>query len=251
MNFYSGPVPAGKEMTDTSHSYMRSVMSIMRRLKNSLGQQGFSTTLYKIYILAVDYWFDLRYRVETCQQVQLHDLAITSGNKERGNRYQASRVVPLRKLFPRLKPLISSDAVLVDFGCGKGRVLVVASEFGFREVRGVEFAPELCAIARKNCAAYKRATGVATEFQVSESDVVDYRINSDESVFFMYNPFDGFIVSKVLNNIATSLAVNSRKIIIVYYEPRFSDAIEQKASFSKLFDLNFRGYPFSVYANHD
>jgi hypothetical protein len=51
---------------------------------------------------------------------------------------------------------------------------MIASEFEFREARGIEFAHELCNIARSNCAAYKLAMRSRTNFEVIESDVVNY-----------------------------------------------------------------------------
>src|SRR5687768_7586014 len=38
----------------------------------------------------------------------------------------------------------------VDVGCGKGRPLLVASEFAFQRIVGVELAPHLAKIARAN-----------------------------------------------------------------------------------------------------
>ena len=61
----------------------------------------------------------------------------------RGYPYKATRVLPLRKLFCIIKGMIPVDSIFVDFGCGKGRALLIASEYNFKSVRGVEFAHEL------------------------------------------------------------------------------------------------------------
>jgi predicted RNA methylase len=47
----------------------------------------------------------------------------------------------------------------VDFGSGKGRVLLVASHYPFREVVGVEFSPELQKIAEGNIRSTKAPNG--------------------------------------------------------------------------------------------
>jgi predicted RNA methylase len=138
----------------------------------------------------MDYLYDLNYGTDTITQRELDYLTIESENKERGVRYQPTRVMLLRKLFEKIRPIIPADPVLVDFGCGKGRVLLVASEFGFKEARGIEFSPELCKIARDNCAIYRKRTGTSTDFQIIEADVTNYRINSNENIFFMFKGND-------------------------------------------------------------
>ena len=45
----------------------------------------------------------------------------------------------------------------VDVGLGKGRALLLASDYPFREVIGVELSPELDRIARSNIALYSEA----------------------------------------------------------------------------------------------
>ncbi len=224
-------------------------MNILRRIKNSLRKRGIKTTFFKVYILIADYWFDIKYGTDTTRFLLLTDLTVTGGNKERGGKYQPTRIVPLRGFLTRIKPVIPLDSVLLDLGCGKGRVLMIASEFDFREARGIEFAHELCNIARSNCAAYKRAKGTRTNFEIIESDVVDYVIKSHENVFFLFNPFDEVVLSRTLANIVRSLEVAPRKVLIIFYNPRFNHVIEQQRCFSRVFDQYFWGYHFVVYSN--
>lgn len=226
-------------------------MRTFKRAKISLRQQGLWATIFKFYILIIDFYFDIKYETDTCRKIKLDNLTIESYNRERGVDYQVTRVVPLKKLFNNIKLMIPADSLFVDFGCGKGRVLLIAAQFGFREVRGVEFAHELCEIAKNNCAVYKAKTAVRTEFQIIESDVVDYVINTDENVFFMFNPFDEMVLRKVLNNIATSLKVQPRRTLIIYYNPKYGNFIEQHDNFIKSEDFVFWGYNFTVYSNSD
>ena len=80
--------------------------------------------------------------------------------------------------------------MLVNLGCGKGRVLLVAAKAGLKTIRGVEFSPELCRIARRNCDQYTAKTQGAATFGIIEGDVVNYEVRQDDNVFFLYNPFD-------------------------------------------------------------
>ena len=49
------------------------------------------------------------------------------------------------------------DFTFIDFGSGKGRALLMASDLPFRRVIGLEFSRELHAIAQRNIQVYKRA----------------------------------------------------------------------------------------------
>lgn len=153
-------------------------------------------------------------------------------------------------LFNFMESMIPADSILVDFGCGRGRVLLVGLEFGFREVRGVEFAHELCEIARYNCASYKAIAGHTAEVRIVECDATKYCVNTDENVFFMYNPFDETIVDAVVSNIAASLQKRDREIWIIYNNPIHGHLIEQRAEFTNPREYNIWGHTFKVYSNN-
>lgn len=139
--------------------------------------------------------------------------------------------------------------MLLDLGCGKGRVLLIASIFQFQEARGIEFARELCNIARNNCAIFKKANGTRTTFTVIESDVVDYIIRPEENVFFFYNSFDKKILNRVLANIADSLKRAPRKVLFICYNPHLSHVIDQQGGFVRMMDFRLYEYRFLVYSN--
>lgn len=234
-------------------SYCNAIASVsaLERLKFSLRNQGLSATLGKLWGLVVDYWFEFRYGLDTCSCSELDGLTVAGDNKAKGYRYQPTRVRPLRRLFNAVMPMVPPESVLVDFGSGKGRVLLVAAESGFREVRGVEFAHELCEVARKNVARYKAKTGVETDFKIIESDAAKYIVSADENVFVVCNPFDETILGAVLDNIAASLRKQPRKVLILYYNPRWGHVIEQRNEFVRVERFNYWGLIFTVYSNRN
>ena len=196
-----------------------------------------------------DFFFDIKYKTDTLSMVKLEHLFIHSNNKKRGIGYQPTRVLPLRRLFKKLN--IPGGRVFIDFGCGKGRVLLIASEFGFKTIKGIEFSPELSEIAKKNCKTFKKRTGFMAEYEIFESDVVDYTIKDDDEVFFMYHPFDDIILNKVLDNISNSLLLHNRKIWIIYRNPIYANVIENRKMIVKLGEFIEWGQHFTVYANID
>lgn len=221
--------------------------TLVSRASLALCDLGLKGALARAYVLAMDRWFDLRYGTETNHFVEVTQLSVASPNKKHAHSYMGTRIVPLRRLLRRLRPLLPRERVLLDFGCGKGRVLMIASEFGFRRAKGIEFVGEFCRVARANCANFKRLAKADTDFQVVESDVVDYAIQPEENVFFLYNPFDEVVLKRVLSNIAKSLEAAPRDVVLIYANPELSQVVEQQGSFERFPEISFWGYRFAVY----
>jgi SAM-dependent methyltransferase len=196
----------------------------------------------------VDFWFDFKNRTDTRSLVDLNKLCIMSDNKEFAWTYQPTSVLALRKLFDELN--VPNNSILLDIGCGKGRVLMIASEFGFKEVRGVDFSPELCKIATYNCQKFKEKTQNTVEFRIYESDIIDYQIKSDENVFYLFNPFEGKILDQVLDNIQLSLSKYPRKVQIIYHNPEYHHIFEHMHHYIKEKEFCYDGrWPIFVYTN--
>jgi len=206
-------------------------------------------TIAFVLSYATDVMFDLSHGTDTVTWVPLKGLTVLGDNRDRAVDYQPTQVLPLRWLFRTLE--LPGGKTLVDLGCGKGRVLLVASEAGFKEVRGVEFSPELCEIAAGNCAKFFEKKKPGMRFRIVESDVVDYAVQADEDVFFMFNPFDAHVLNIVMRRIVTSLAERRRQIWIIYRNPVHEDVFAEFPEFARLDRFVNRGSDFSVYTNAD
>jgi predicted RNA methylase len=126
--------------------------------------------------------------------------------------------IPFRAFFRAMEhvPKELLHGSFVDYGAGKGRALVLAARYyPFRQVLGVEMSSELCSHAEGNLrrAGAKNATVVCC-------DAANYVPPSDTTVFFMYNPFFGETMRKVLDNLRKSLQENPRVTAIVVCRAR-------------------------------
>ena len=88
-----------------------------------------------------DILYDVRHRVRTRGVVPVAELGLTRDSIQ----YEGIAPKTLRKALAALGPL--DGYTFVDLGSGMGRAVLVASEFPFRRIVGVEIAPELHAIA--------------------------------------------------------------------------------------------------------
>lgn len=189
--------------------------------------------------------FDAWHGADTRGTAALDDLGAVEGALEHAEPYEPTRVLALRSLFRRLD--LPEGGVLVDFGCGKGRVLLVASRFGFREVRGIEFSASLCDVARENVARLRRRSGRVSEFQVIHADAGTYEVRGDENVFFMFNLFDDHIVRRVMAAITRSWQASPRPMTLIYRRPVHREWIIAGTPFVQRDEYVLWGSDFAVF----
>jgi SAM-dependent methyltransferase len=197
-----------------------------------------------------DFGFDLRYGTDTASWTDLTDLTIASENLEGAQPYHQTRARPFREVMAALA--LPKDCTFVDFGSGKGRVLLLALDYGFEKVVGIDFAAELCAVAQHNIDTYKKNKSGIEDVPVSINnvDAVDYRIEPDQRVFYLFHPFSARILTQVIGNINRSLAEAPRQIWVIYLNPEFGHVIEREM---KEFEICLRkragGADFVTYTN--
>jgi SAM-dependent methyltransferase len=140
--------------------------------------------------------------------------------------YGPTKISALTEIFHEL-PIMFEDFVFVDIGSGKGRALLVASEFPFRRIIGVEFSPELHSIAKKNIRAYRSQTQKCKVIESNCCDATLYQMPRENTVLFLYNPFKGPIISRLLTNLRESLRGYPRQLYLVYHNPVCHNLIMQ------------------------
>jgi hypothetical protein len=91
---------------------------------------------------------------------------------------------------------------------------------GFKDVIGVEFAEDLCQKSRENLQSFKKAHPNIrlSPIKIVKEDALNFYPHSNHNVYFFYNPFDGNIMEKVLQNCVESSDPESRDYFI-YINP--------------------------------
>jgi len=111
---------------------------------------------------------------------------------------------------------VAPGRVFVDFGCGKGRALLLAAEYPFRRIVGVEFFPQLVEIARKNLFSYRNPRQVCPDLEVVLGDAALFPIPDAPLVLYFNDPFDGHVLERVVLNIRRSLDHHPRPITVIH-----------------------------------
>ena len=122
---------------------------------------------------------------------------------------------------------VEPDDVFVDYGCGMGRVLVLAARHPFRSMIGVEVSEELLRSARQNIG-QALAPRDQSRVELVHQNARDFRLPDTASVLYFYNPFHGDVLRKVFAEIERSLRAQPRRLRIVYNNPTHFRRIESQ-----------------------
>ena len=165
--------------------------------------------------LRVEREFDARYGVETANVAHLDDLDITSANKEFGNPYEAVHPDRFREMVGSL-PIDYERFTFVDLGSGKGRALILAAEYPFNRVIGVEFSHELHEVAQRNLANVRSVTRRRERVESVCMDAARFDFPTDPLVVYFLNPFEAPVMNKVLERIRASCDAFPREVLLVF-----------------------------------
>lgn len=139
--------------------------------------------------------------------------------------YSSTAFIPQLSTALKYLAINGSDAIL-DYGSGKGAVLVKFREYPFGVVSGIELSSKLMAICRKNLKKLQ-----IEKINLIEGDATAFLEIDRFNYFYFANPFTGHIFSTVIDNIINSVAKFPRTVRIIYYNPKCHDMIMNTGKF--------------------
>lgn len=172
--------------------------------------------------LLTGHFLERRLGINTVDIVELRNLGIDPQGR--------SNYIPsgwrTMKYIAATRP-INSDDVFVDFGSGKGRMLILAARYPFRRVIGVELSRELHEIARANVA----QTGWrhrSSAIDLYNCDASEWTIPDEMTFAYFFNPFTGAPFERVVDNIGLSYKKARRRVTIFYANPVMHDYLSSR-----------------------
>jgi hypothetical protein len=190
--------------------------------------------------------FDSVYGVDTSGLVPAKHLRTGSPSDEHVTAYYGVAPSILRSLIEHWqntpRPASLSDYTFIDIGAGKGRAMLVASDFAFREVIGVELNPVLCAIARRNVAHWNeihQADPTAhplAPIHLLEQDALELHLPHGPVLLFLFHPFDAPVLRELLDRIEAQLQAQPFAAVdVLYVNSECRDVFEHRPGWSRLF----------------
>jgi len=136
------------------------------------------------------------------------------------------------------------DYVFVDCGSGKGLVVLLASQYSFKRIVGVELSPVLHKIAETNLSKIDRQTQRCFDIELVCLDATKYEFPTEPCVVYLYHPFgDEDPMQKVVTNLLRSLTASPHDVIIIYLNPVHVHCLDKTGRFKRLQEVRFGNRP--------
>jgi SAM-dependent methyltransferase len=130
----------------------------------------------------------------------------------------------LRQIFSTANGLeITSRDVLVDVGCGKGRVLNHWLELGLdNRIVGIELDERFASFARRRLAGYPNVEVICADAIAT--------LPADGTLLFLFNPFGAETLTRFKERVAT-LFEPEQRLVVVYYFAMHAHVFERDQRF--------------------
>jgi SAM-dependent methyltransferase len=196
--------------------------------------------------------------VDTSGLVPAKHLVTGHANDEHVTAYYGVAPSILRALIVHWRETVPphpiSSYTFIDVGAGKGRGLLVASEFRFRQVIGIELNPALAATARQNVAHWIRTraadptAALTTPIEVLEQDALDFEFPSTPTLLFLFHPFEAPVLKQLLRRIETRFAQRPSRssepaLDLIYVNAECVNVLDRNPAFTQLFLDNVKMSP--------
>jgi hypothetical protein len=218
-------------------SYAASVegrFAATRRLLGALWEFARDSTPERLRARYGDADYDWEYRVNTTSgAVGWRDRLI--GVFHSG--YQPTEPAAFHEMLQTLQQQATvnfEDLTFIDFGSGKGRTLLMASDYPFRKIVGVELLPSLHAIAQENILKYKSDSQKSFAIESICGDAVDFVFPDMPLLVYLFNPLPESGMRQVFANLQQSLAKHPRPAFLVYHNPLLEHTIVECMRFKRV-----------------
>jgi SAM-dependent methyltransferase len=151
--------------------------------------------------------------------------------------YQPTEPALFREMLAALQEqtyIEFEDFTFIDLGSGKGRALLMASQYPFSRIIGVELLPSLNEIARKNLADYKSDSQKCLALESICADATSFPLPEGPILIYLFNPFPEAGLRRALENLGQSLEKSPRAAYVLYHNPQLEQIFVESARFQKI-----------------
>jgi SAM-dependent methyltransferase len=138
-----------------------------------------------------------------------------------------------------------ADFTFLDLGSGKGRTLLMASDYPFRRIAGVELLPALDRIAQENLRAYRNESQKCFALESVCADATAFPFPEVPLVIYLFNPFPESGLRRVAASFDQSLRANPRAAYVLYHNPLLEHVLIEIGSLCKVGET----HQYSVFAS--
>jgi SAM-dependent methyltransferase len=219
----------------------RGLASALLNLAQRLRSRNLAPTPVDTLNRDVDHPFDQRTGLDTAGYIHgsqletghAHDLYSTAYYGSAPSLVQA--VLDRWRQTPGVRPI--EDYTFIDFGSGKGRVVLLAAQLPFRRCIGVEINPELSRIAARNMERWQQIGNTASPMEAICSEATEFVFPDSPCVLYLFNPFKARVLSRLLDRIAFSFAQRPGELDLLYVNAESNSILEKHPGFERLWEM--------------
>jgi hypothetical protein len=140
-------------------------------------------------------------------------------------------------LFSEIMASLNTDFeefTFIDMGSGKGRVLLMAADYPFRRVLGVELLPALDRVAQENLSTYKSDSQRCFAIEAVCGDAREFVFPNEPLVLYLFNPLPEAGLIAMMANLDRSLSQYPRVVYVLYHNPLLEHVVSEHHSFIKI-----------------
>ena len=148
---------------------------------------------------------------------------------------------PYQPIEPKLFREIINSLVIdfhqftfLDIGSGKGRALLLAAEYPFHRVVGIELLPELNSIAEENIRKFSSQKPACGEIHAFCRDASEFSFPAEPLVILFFNPLPEAGLMKLIRNLDASLRDIPRPAYLIYANPVFEEVVRNHSAFTRM-----------------
>lgn len=132
----------------------------------------------------------------------------------------------------------------IDLGSGKGRTLLMASDYPFRRIMGVELLPALHRAALENFGQYRSESQKCFALEAICADATAFAFPAEPTVLYLFNPFPDAGLRRMIANLEVSLQEHRRTVYVLYHNPMLELVLSESPALSKVGGT----HQYSIYA---
>jgi len=151
--------------------------------------------------------------------------------------YQPSEPAVFHEMIGTLREqagLDFRDFTFIDLGSGKGRTLLMASDYPFRRIVGVELLSVLHRLAQENVSKYRSAAQKCFAVEAVCGDAREFVFPAEPLLLYLFNPLPEAGLRQVMANLEQSLRAHPRAVYVVYHNPLLEHVLAQATGFGKI-----------------
>jgi SAM-dependent methyltransferase len=142
--------------------------------------------------------------------------------------YQPTEPALFRSMLDSLA-LDFRQFTFIDLGSGKGRTLLLAADYPFRRIVGVELLPALHQVAVENVARYNSGSQQCFEVESVCGDAREFVFPAEPLLLYLFNPLSKGGLQTVIENLEKSLYQKPRAVYLLYHHPRLAEVVTGNA----------------------